>query len=221
MLKNGKAAEELSGPDMHAGSSNHRLSENCCREGSARAHCGRHAPGRSGARWSFAALLEQISRRRQVDRRRHPRLRDAGRRSRAQTWRDRPRCARACPTAVAGDDDQPLLLARACRRSRWRRTVFGAGSADVICRGWQRVDEYDPDGGQQVRAESMVRRHRPEVYMGMGLTAERLAAEVRHHARRRRTRSRCAAIRTRCRHRRTGSFDEEIVPVEVSTTRPR
>ena len=63
--------------------------------------------------------------------------------------------------------------------------------------------------------------HRPEIYMSMGLTAERLQQKYgisREDAGRVRA---TAAIRTRCSAQAEGKFDDEIVPVEVETRHER
>ena len=68
-------------------------------------------------------------------RRRDHRLRDARSRAGHERRAHRPAAGRACRTRVAGHDDQPLLLVRACRPWRWPPTASALGEADLMIAG--------------------------------------------------------------------------------------
>jgi acetyl-CoA acyltransferase len=91
-----------------------------------------------------------------------------------------------------------------------------SGSADVIIAGGSESMSMIPMIGNKFAPNPWLVEHRPEVYMGMGLTAERLqrmhgitreeqdAFSFRSHQR---------ALQAQA----SGRFNDEIVPVEVST----
>ena len=91
-----------------------------------------------------------------------------------------------------------------------------AGGADIVIAGGSESMSLIPRGGTKPAPNPWFVEHWPEVYMNMGLTAERMQQKY-GVSREDPTRSRCAAIRTRCARRREGKFDDEIVPVEVET----
>ena len=58
-----------------------------------------------------------------------------------------------------------------------------AGGAQMIVAGGTESMSMIPMSGQQVRAESVDRGSHPEIYMGMGLTAEQVGAQVQRQPR--------------------------------------
>ena len=92
------------------------------------------------------------------------------------------------------------------------------GGAHILIAGGSESMSMIPMAGNNPAPNPWFAEHHPQVYMNMGLTAERGAAQVRHFARRRRRLSLTAAIRMPCAPRREGKFTDEIVPVKVETT---
>ena len=73
----------------------------------------------------------------------------------------------------ARNDHQPVLLFGLAGDCARRGTDTGRRRANHDCRG-QRVDEFTAPRGACFFAQSYLVEHMPEVYMGMGQTAERL-----------------------------------------------
>jgi acetyl-CoA acyltransferase len=94
-----------------------------------------------------------------------------------------------------------------------------SGGADVLIAGGSESMSLIPFGGNKPAPNPWFVDHRPEVYMSMGLTAERLQTKYgisREDADSFALRSHQNAIRAQ----REGRFDHEIVPVEVDSVNP-
>src|SRR5579884_1768381 len=92
-----------------------------------------------------------------------------------------------------------------------------AGSADVIIAGGTESMSMIPQGGNKLSPNPWLIDHRPEVYMGMGLTAEEL--QERHGISREdqdqfALASHQKALAAQAAHR----FDDELVPVDVAVS---
>ena len=92
-----------------------------------------------------------------------------------------------------------------------------SGGADVIVAGGTESMSFMPGGGNKVAVNPWLMENRPEAYISMGLTAERVAAHYNV------TREECDQFALRS-HQRSlaaiaaGRFDDEIVPVPVFTS---
>ena len=95
-----------------------------------------------------------------------------------------------------------------------------AGGAETIVAGGVESMTMIPMGGHKVSANPWLIANYPDSYLSMGLTAERLAQALQHHARDGRRVLRRAATRRPSRPSQAGKFDDEIVPVPVSFTTP-
>ena len=94
-----------------------------------------------------------------------------------------------------------------------------AGGADILIAGGAESMSLIPFGGNKPAPNPWFVDHWPEVYMSMGLTAERLQKKYgisREDADRFALRSHQNAVRAQ----REGRFDQEIVPVEVESVSP-
>jgi acetyl-CoA acyltransferase len=94
-----------------------------------------------------------------------------------------------------------------------------AGGADILIAGGSESMSMIPFGGNKPAPNPWFVDHRPEVYMSMGLTAERLQKKYgisRQDADAFAFRSHQNAIQAQ----QAGRFDEEIVPVEVESATP-
>ena len=94
-----------------------------------------------------------------------------------------------------------------------------AGGADILIAGGSESMSMIPFGGNKPAPNPWFVDHRPEVYMSMGLTAERVQKKygvTREDADAFALRSHQNAIRAQ----EEGKFDEEIVPVEVESVSP-
>src|SRR5437867_3110959 len=94
-----------------------------------------------------------------------------------------------------------------------------SGGADVVIAGGSESMSKTPSGGLKPAPNPWFVDHWPEIYMNMGLTAERLQRKYgvsREDADAFALRSHQNALRAQ----ESGSFDEEIVPVEMETTLP-
>jgi len=94
-----------------------------------------------------------------------------------------------------------------------------AGGADVVIAGGSESMSKTPAGGLKPAPNPWFVDHMPEIYLNMGLTAERLQRKYgisREDSDAFALRSHQHALRAQA----AGSFDEEIVPVEVETTLP-
>ena len=94
-----------------------------------------------------------------------------------------------------------------------------AGGADILIAGGAESMSLIPFGGNKPAPNPWFVDHRPEVYMSMGLTAERLQKKYgisREDADRFALRSHQNAVRAQ----QEGRFDQEIVPVEVESVSP-
>src|SRR5437764_6683577 len=94
-----------------------------------------------------------------------------------------------------------------------------SGGADAVIAGGAESMSLTPRGGLKPAPNPWFADHWPEVYMNMGLTAERLQRKYgisREDADAFSLRSHRNALRAQG----AGSFDEEIVPVEVETALP-
>lgn len=92
-----------------------------------------------------------------------------------------------------------------------------AGGADIILAGGAESMSLIPLGGHKLAPNPWFVDHRPEVYMNMGLTAERLQKKygvTREDSDAFALRSHQNAVRAQ----EAGRFDDEIVPVEVEFT---
>jgi acetyl-CoA acyltransferase len=92
-----------------------------------------------------------------------------------------------------------------------------AGSAHIIIAGGSESMSMIPMSGSKFAPNPWLVDHQPEIYMGMGLTAEQL--QQRHAISREDQdafayRSHANALKAQ----QTGAFDDEIVPVEVEAT---
>src|SRR5437899_4996689 len=93
------------------------------------------------------------------------------------------------------------------------------GGAEVIVAGGTESMSMIPMGGNKVSANPWLVDHRPDVYLSMGLTAERLAKRfviTREQADELSLRSHQKALAAIA----AGKFAEEVVPVPVSFTTP-
>jgi len=94
-----------------------------------------------------------------------------------------------------------------------------SGGADVIVAGGTESMSLVPMGGNKVSINPWLGEHYPDSYLGMGLTAERVA---RHYGIAREAADEFAL----CSHKKalaaqaTGKFDAEIIPVPVTFTAP-
>jgi len=94
-----------------------------------------------------------------------------------------------------------------------------AGSADILIAGGSESMSMIPFGGSKPAPNPWFVDHRPEVYMSMGLTAERLQKKYgisREDADAFALRSHRNAVQAQ----QEGKFDQEIVPVEVESVTP-
>jgi acetyl-CoA acyltransferase len=94
-----------------------------------------------------------------------------------------------------------------------------AGGADILIAGGSESMSMIPFGGNKPAPNPWFVDHRPEVYMSMGLTAERLQKKYgisRQEADAFAFRSHQNAIQAQ----QAGKFDDEIVPVEVESATP-
>ena len=94
-----------------------------------------------------------------------------------------------------------------------------AGGADILIAGGAESMSLIPFGGNKPAPNPWFVDHWPEVYMSMGLTAERLQKKYgisREDADRFALRSHQNAVRAQ----QEGRFDQEIVPVEVESVSP-
>jgi acetyl-CoA acyltransferase len=94
-----------------------------------------------------------------------------------------------------------------------------AGGADILIAGGSESMSMIPFGGNKPAPNPWFVDHRPEVYMSMGLTAERLQKKYgisRQEADAFAFRSHQHAIQAQ----QAGKFDDEIVPVEVESATP-
>ena len=94
-----------------------------------------------------------------------------------------------------------------------------AGSADILIAGGSESMSMIPFGGNKPAPNPWFVDHRPEVYMSMGLTAERVQKKYgvsREEADAFAYRSHQNAIKAQ----QEGKFDAEIVPVEVESATP-
>ncbi len=92
-----------------------------------------------------------------------------------------------------------------------------SGGAQIIIAGGAESMSMIPMAGNKFAPNPWMVDHLPQIYMGMGLTAEEVQQEVRRHPRGRRPvrlRSHQNALRAQA----EGKFDEEIVPVEIEST---
>ena len=95
-----------------------------------------------------------------------------------------------------------------------------AGGADILIAGGAESMSLIPFGGNKPAPNPWFVDHWPEVYMSMGLTAERLQKKYgisREDADQFALRSHQNAVRAQ----QEGRFDQEIVPVEVESVSPR
>jgi len=94
-----------------------------------------------------------------------------------------------------------------------------SGGADILIAGGSESMSMIPFGGNKPAPNPWFVDHRPEIYMSMGLTAERLQKKYgisREDADAFALRSHQNAIRAQ----QEGRFEEEIVPVEVESVNP-
>src|SRR5579872_5324307 len=94
-----------------------------------------------------------------------------------------------------------------------------SGGAEILIAGGSESMSMIPFGGHKPAPNPWFVDHRPEVYMSMGLTAERLQKKYgisREDADAFALRSHQNAIRAQ----QEGRFDEEIVPVEIESVEP-
>jgi acetyl-CoA acyltransferase len=92
-----------------------------------------------------------------------------------------------------------------------------SGSADIILAGGAESMSLVPNGGHYFAPNPWLVDHRPETYIGMGLTAENVRRKYnvsREDADAWSYRSHQNALRAQA----EGLFDDEIVPLEVTTT---
>ncbi len=92
-----------------------------------------------------------------------------------------------------------------------------AGSAQIIIAGGAESMSLVPMSGNKFAPNPWVVDHQPEIYMGMGLTAEELQRKygiTRQESDQFAYRSHQNALKAQAQ----GKFDEEIVPLEVETT---
>ena len=91
-----------------------------------------------------------------------------------------------------------------------------AGGAEIVIAGGAESMSLIPRGGHKLAPNPWFAEHRPEVYMNMGLTAERLYQKYnvsREDQDAFAYRSHQNALKAQA----EGKFDEEIVPVEIET----
>src|ERR1700730_8924591 len=92
-----------------------------------------------------------------------------------------------------------------------------AGSAEILIAGGAESMSLIPMSGNKFAPNPWMVDHQPEVYMGMGLTAERVNQKYgvnREDSDRFALRSHQNALKAQA----DGKFDEEIVPVDVEAT---
>ena len=112
-----------------------------------------------------------------------------------------------------GDDGQPLLLVKVCKRSLSPADRIRTGGADVIVAGGLEDDVDDPDGRQRRFGKSGDRRHVSDYYLNMGLTAENLARKY-EITREQADEFRSPRTKSRRGHR-CQQVQDEIVPLNV------
>src|SRR5205085_2204560 len=95
-----------------------------------------------------------------------------------------------------------------------------AGEAEVIVAGGAESMSLVPQGGNKFVPNPWFVENHPEVYMGMGLTAEQLQKRY-GIAREEQDRFAFESHQKAVRAQSEGRFRDEIVPVEVTTTTPR
>ena len=91
-----------------------------------------------------------------------------------------------------------------------------AGGAHIIVAGGSESMSMIPMAGLKPAPNPWLVDHQPEIYINMGLTAERAPAQIRRFARGCR-RVRLSQPPERAEGAGAGNFDEEIVPVTVET----
>jgi acetyl-CoA acyltransferase len=92
-----------------------------------------------------------------------------------------------------------------------------SGSAEIVVAGGAESMSLIPQGGNKLAPNPWFLDHRPEVYMGMGLTAEQLQQRY-GIAREDQDEFALASHQKAIRAQNEGRFDDEMVPVEVTTT---
>ena len=92
-----------------------------------------------------------------------------------------------------------------------------SGSADVIIAGGAESMSLVPQGGNKFAPNPWFVDNRPELYMGMGLTAEQLQRRY-GISREDQDRFALASHQKAVRAQEEGRFDDELVPVSVTTT---
>ncbi|HZU24757.1 MAG TPA: acetyl-CoA C-acyltransferase [Bryobacteraceae bacterium] len=92
-----------------------------------------------------------------------------------------------------------------------------AGSADVIVAGGTESMSLIPQGGNKLMPNPWLMDHRPEIYMGMGLTAEQLQQRY-GISREDQDAFAFESHRKAIGAQNAGNFEDEIVPIEVTTT---
>jgi len=92
-----------------------------------------------------------------------------------------------------------------------------SGSADVIIAGGAESMSLVPQGGNKFAPNPWFVDNRPELYMGMGLTAEQLQKRY-GISREDQDRFALASHQKAVRAQEEGRFDDELVPVSVTTT---
>ncbi len=120
-------------------------------------------------------------------------------------------------------DSIPALTINRFCASGLQALAFGAerirnGDADVILAGGAESMSMIPMGGNKVAPNPHLVDQRPEVYINMGLTAEKVA-EKYGVSREDQDRFSCASHDKALAAQAAGRFDEELVPVTVSHSR--
>jgi acetyl-CoA acyltransferase len=136
----------------------------------------------------------------------------------ATTWRAAWPCAPACPIRHRRHH-QPLLQFRSASHRHGRRP-HTLRRRRYHHRRRRRIHEPDPRGGHKPAPNPWFVDHWPEIYMSMGLTAERVQRKYnvsREAADAFSFRSHQNALRAQA----EGKFDDEIVPVEFETGSPQ
>ena len=99
-----------------------------------------------------------------------------------KTWRASSRLRAGLPDTVPG-----VTINRFCSSGLQSIAMAAdrirAGGADIMIAGGAESMSLIPRGGHKLAPNPWFVDHRPEIYMNMGLTAERLQQQVRHLAR--------------------------------------
>ena len=94
-----------------------------------------------------------------------------------------------------------------------------SGGADVIIAGGTESMSFVPMGGNKISINPWLQEHYPESYNAMGLTAERVAREY-SISREDADLFACTSHQRALGAQQEGRFDEEIIPVPITTTTP-